>query len=272
VAGSAFYQQAELYRLRGEFAEAEGRYRQATEWGRNPHPGLAQLRMAQGHVQAAASAMHRALDEAQDRVSRSRMLPAFVEIMMAAGDLQAARAAADELSNLAADLDAPLLHAMSAQATGAVLLAEGDARAALDSLRRAWTAWQELEAPYEAARVRVLIGLACRELGDEDTGAMELDAARRTLAQLGAAPDLARVEALSKPATTSVPGGLTAREVEILRLLAAGRTNRAIAATLVISEKTVARHVSNIFSKLGLSSRSAATAYAYQQGLVRLST
>ena len=119
---------------------------------------------------------------------------------------------------------------------------------------------------------RVLIGLACRELGDEDTGAMELDAARRTLAQLGAAPDLARVEALSKTATTSVPGGLTAREVEILRLLAAGRTNRAIAATLVISEKTVARHVSNIFSKLGLSSRSAATAYAYQQGLVRLST
>jgi DNA-binding CsgD family transcriptional regulator len=268
VAGAAFYQQAELRRLRGEFAEAEEGYRQASEWGRSPQPGLALLRSAQGQIDAAMAAIRLAADEARDRVSRASLLPAFVEVALAANDSQAARAAADELSKLAADLDAPLLDALSAQAQGAVLLGEGDARGALDVLRHAWKSWQELEAPYEAARVRVLIGLACRELGDEDTGAMELDAARRAFEQLGAAPDLARVEELSRRAVTEAAGGLTAREVEVLRLVAAGKTNRAIAEKLVISEKTVARHVSNIFTKLRLSSRSAATAYAYEHDLV----
>jgi len=149
-----------------------------------------------------------------------------------------------------------------------VLVSEGDARGALDVLRRAWTAWQELEAPYEAARVRVLIGLACREVGDKDTAEMEFDAARWVFHQLGAAPDLARVEELSRSATPKAPGGLTVREVQVLRLVAAGKTNRAIATELFISEKTVARHLSNIFTKLGLSTRAAATAYAYQHHLV----
>ena len=196
--GAAFYQQGELHRLRGEFAQAEEAYRQANQWGREPQPGLALLRLAQGQVDAAAAAIRRVVDEAQDRVARSRLLPAHVEIMLAAGDVRAARAAADELSEIAADLDAPLLRALAAHAEGAVLLAEGDARAALGALRRAWTAWQELEAPYEAARVRVLIGLACRQLGDEDTAEMELDAARWVFEQLGAVPDLARAQALSR--------------------------------------------------------------------------
>jgi DNA-binding CsgD family transcriptional regulator len=268
VAGAAFYQQAELHRLRGEFAEAEEGYRRASEWGQSPQPGLAQLRLVQGQVEAASAAIRLAVDEAHDRVSRARLLPAFVEIALAANDGQAARAAADELYAFAADLDAPLLGAMSAHAQGAVLLGEGDARGALDVLRRAWKTWQELEAPYEAARVRALIGLACRELGDEDTGAMELDAARRVFQQLGAKHDLARVEELSRKTALKAAGGLTAREVEVLRLVAAGKTNRAIAEKLVISEKTVARHVSNIFTKLGLSSRSAATAYAYEHDVV----
>jgi ribulose-phosphate 3-epimerase len=172
------------------------------------------------------------------------------------------------LAEIAADLDAPFMRAVSAHATGAVLLAEGDARAALAALRDAWTAWQELEAPYEAARVRVLTGLACRKQGDEDTAEMELDAARCVFQQLGAAPDLARVEALSRKAVPKAAGRLTAREVQVLRLVAAGKTNRAIAADLFISEKTVARHVSNIFVKLGLSTRAAATAYAYEHDLV----
>jgi DNA-binding NarL/FixJ family response regulator len=208
------------------------------------------------------------VDEAHDRVTRAKLLPALAEVALAAGDVPAARGAADELSEIAAAFNAPVLHALSAQASGAVLLAEDEPKAALHALRPAWKAWQELEAPYEAARVRALIGVACRELGDEDTAAMELDSARRALQQLGAQPELARVEKLIRTAAREGQGGLTVREVEVLRLIAEGRTNRAIAEKLVISEKTVARHVSNIFTKLGLSSRSAATAYAYEHDLV----
>jgi DNA-binding CsgD family transcriptional regulator len=268
----AFYQQAELRRLHGEFAAAEEAYRRASQHGRASLPGLALLRLAQGQNDAAAAAIRRAVDEAQDRVTRSKLLAAYVEIMVVAKDMPAARVGAEELAQFAADLDAPFLHARSAHATGAVLLADGEPRAALAALRRAWTAWYELQVPYEVARVRVLVGLACRELGDEDGAEMELDAARWVFQQLGAAPDLARVEALSRPSSARPVGGLTAREVQVLRLVAAGKTNRAIAADLVISEKTVARHVSNIFTKLGLSSRAAATAYAYQHDLLQSST
>jgi DNA-binding CsgD family transcriptional regulator len=188
--------------------------------------------------------------------------------MLAAADLPAARCAADELAEIAADLDVPLLHAVSDQAMGAVLLGEGDARAALGVLRRAWRSWQQLEVPYEAARVRVSIGLTCRALGDEETAEIELGAARRVFQELGAVLDLGRVEALCRKSQVQAAGGLTPREVEVLRLVATGKTNRAIAAELVISEKTVARHLSNIFTKLGLSSRAAATAYAYENRIV----
>jgi ATP/maltotriose-dependent transcriptional regulator MalT len=215
------------------------------------------------------AAIRRAADETRSRQLRPRVLATSVEIALAASDVSAARAAADELSTIAAELDAPFLRALSAHATGAVLLAEGDARAALAALRQAWTVWRELDAPYETARVRVLIGRACRALGDEDSAEMELDAARCTFQQLGAAPDLARVEALSRKTTTKGAGGLTAREVQVLRLVAAGKTNRAIADDLVISEKTVDRHVSNIFAKLGVSSRAAATAHAYRHHLLQ---
>jgi tetratricopeptide (TPR) repeat protein len=176
--GMAFYQRAEVHRLRGEFAEAEEAYRQAVQWGREPQPGLAMLRLAQGQVDTAAVAIRRVADEANVRVTRSQVLAAFVEIILAVGDLGAAGAAAEELAEIADDLGAPLLHAVSGHATGAVLLGEGDARAALVVLRRALAAWRELDAPYEAARTRVLIGLACRELGDRDAAGMELDAAR----------------------------------------------------------------------------------------------
>jgi DNA-binding CsgD family transcriptional regulator len=266
--GAAFYQQAELHRLRGEFAQAEAAYQQASRWGREPQPGLARLRLVQGQVDAAAAAIRRVVDAAQDRVARSRLLPAHVEIMLAAGDIDAARATADELSEIADDLDAPLLRALAAQAQGAVLLLEGDARAALAALRPAWTAWQELEVPYEAARARVLIGLACRQLGDEDSAEMELDAAHWIFGRLGAGPDAAHAQSLSGTAAATPASGLTARELEVLRLVATGKTNRVIAADLFVSEKTVARHVSNIFTKLGLSSRAAATAYAYEHDLV----
>lgn len=268
AAGAAFYRRAELHRLRGEFAEAEEAYRQASKWGRKPQPGLARLRLAQGKVEAAAAAIRRVVEEARDRSARSGVLPAHVEIMLAVGDVPSARASAEELSEIAADFDAPLLRAAAAHAQGAVLLVEDDAPAALDVLRDAWTILEELEAPYQAARVRVLIGRACRTLGDEDTAEMELDAARGVFQQLGAEPDLARVEALIQRPASDDPRELTPRQLQVLRRVAAGETNKAIADALFISERTVERHVSNIFTKLDVSSRAAATAHAYEHELL----
>jgi DNA-binding NarL/FixJ family response regulator len=268
AAGAAFHQRAELHRLRGEFVEAEEAYRQASRWGRKPHPGLARLRLAQGQADAAAVAIRHALDEASDRIARSTALPAHVEIMLATGDVPAARASADELSAIASALDAPLLHAIAASAQGAVLLAEGDPEGALDALRRAWATWQELEAPYEAARVRVMMGLAYRQLGDEDTAEVEFDSARWAFDQVGAGPDLGRVDSLMARSRPRDAQGLTGRELQVLRRMATGETNKTIAAALFISERTVERHVSNIFLKLDVQSRAAATAYAHKHGLV----
>jgi DNA-binding NarL/FixJ family response regulator len=268
LVGWSWYQQAELHRLQGALAEAEAAYQQASHWGHEPQPGLALLRLAQGKGDAAVAAIRRVMDEVRGQSKRPRLLSADVEISLAAKDVKAARSAANQLSEYAAGRDAPVLGAMSAHATGAVLLAEGDARVALATLRQAWKTWQEVEAPYEGAQARALMGQACRELGDEDGALLELDAARWVFQQLGAGPDLARVEALLRPASSSAPGGLTTRELQVLRLIATGKTNRAIASDLFLSGKTVARHVSNIFTKLDLSSRAGATAYAYEHDLV----
>jgi tetratricopeptide (TPR) repeat protein len=210
--GAALYQLAELHRLRGSFAQAEAAYGEAGRWGREPQPGLARLRLAQGRVDAAEAAIRRAVDEAGDPVARSRLLRVLVEVTSAAGDVGAARAAADELAETADELGAPLVRALAMHARGTVLLLEGDARVALTELRRAWTTWQELGVPYEAARARVLIGLACRQLGDDEAAAMELDAAEWAFGRLGAAPDLARVQALSRAPAAEPAHGLTARE------------------------------------------------------------
>jgi ATP/maltotriose-dependent transcriptional regulator MalT len=266
--GHAAYQQAEVYRLRGEFGAAEAAYREASRFGREPQPGLALLRLTQGKVDAAAAAISRALNETTQPLKRAALLPAYVEIMLGVADVEEARSACRELEEITTGHSSTMLNAIVAHARGAVDLAEGDTRAALVVLRRAWQEWQELEAPYEAARVRVLIALASRQLGDEDTAQMELGSARWVFQQLGAAPDVARVQALSGKAAARAAGGLTTREVQVLRLVASGQTNRSIAAELFLSEKTVARHVSNIFTKLGLSSRAAATAYAYEHDLV----
>ena len=268
AAGAAFYQRAELHRLRGELAEADAAYRQASRYGRKPLPGLAQLRLAQGQIDAAKALIQGATAEVTDRGARTRLLAALVEITLAASDVPSARRAADELHGVAGTLEAPLLSALSGQALGAVLLAEGDAHAALGALRGALATWQELDMPYEAARARVLIGCACRALADAAAAEIEFDAARWVFRGLGAAPDLARVEALARTGTQGGPGGLSTREVQVLRLVAAGKTNRAVAAELFISERTVERHVSNIFIKLDVSSRAAATAYAYTHQLV----
>ena len=266
AAARSAYLRGEVHRLRGEFAEAEEAYRRTSRLGSEPQPGLALLRLAQGSHDAAAAAIRRFIGETTDPLRRAGLLPAYAEIMLAAGELEEARSACRELEQICADCESDMLRAMLAATDGAVELAAGEARGALVSLRRAAQAWQKLEAPYEAARARVLVGVACRELGDEEGFALELEAARSAFEELGAAPDVAAVDALlGKGAETH---GLTARELEVLRLVASGKSNREIASALVISEHTVARHVQNILRKLDVTSRTAAGAFAFEHDLV----
>jgi ATP/maltotriose-dependent transcriptional regulator MalT len=267
AAAKACYLRGEVHRLRGEFPPAEDAYREASQLGLEPQPGWAMLRLAQGNSAGAAAAIRRVMGETGERLKRAGLLPSYVEIMLVVGGDEEARTGCLELSEIAVEYDSALLQAMAAQARGTVELAAGDAAAALVNLRQAWQAWEDLEAPYEAARTRVLIGRACLALGDEDAFALELDAARGTLEALGAAPDIVSVNLLAGRGRTT-PHGLSPRELEVLRLVATGKSNREIAAALVISEHTVARHVQNIFSKLNVPSRTAAGAFAFEHDLV----
>ncbi len=264
AAGLAYYRVGELHRLLGELTAAEDAYTQASRYGWEPQPGLALLRLVQGRQDAAAASIRRVLGETTEPLKRAGLLPAAVEILLAVGEPEEARAACLELEEITECFESGMLGALLGQARGAVELETGDAQAALVRLRSAAQEWQELEAPYEAAKIRVLIGAACRALGDDDAATLELEAARETFERLGAAPDLARLSG----ANSDGDHGLTARELEVLRLVAAGRSNREIAAELVISERTVARHVQNIFAKLRISSRTAATAFAFEHDLV----
>jgi ATP/maltotriose-dependent transcriptional regulator MalT len=263
AAGLALYRQGELLRLRGEFEAAEQAYRDASKNGWEPQPGLAQLRFAQGKRDAALAAIRRAITEAAEPLRRATLLPAHVEIALAADEVEEARTACLELLKLAEQYESAMLDAIVAHAQGAVALADGDPSAALGRLRQAQRIWLELGAPYEVARARELLAQTCSALGDDEAGTLELEAARELFERLGAAPDLARISA---PAGAKY--GLSKRELEVLRLVASGRSNREIAATLVISEHTVARHLQNIYAKLGLSSRAAATAFAFERELV----
>lgn len=266
--GRAFYCQGEAHRLRGDFEAADEAYRRASRHGYDPQPGLALMRLLQGNTDGAAAAIRRVAAETTSRMARAGILPAFVEIMLALGEIGKARAACRELDEISTDVAPEMVKAMAAQSRGAVAVAEGHASDALTDLRTAMAAWSELSAPYEVARVRVLVGEACLSLGDEDTAALELEAARRTFEDLGAAPDLARIDSLDREAETDGALGLTAREVQVLRLVATGKSNREIADELSISVHTVARHVQNIFAKLDVPSRSAATAFAFENDLV----
>jgi ATP/maltotriose-dependent transcriptional regulator MalT len=273
AAGRAHYQEAEVHRLRGEFDEAEAAYRSASRFGVEPQPGLALLRLAQGDRDAAVSAIRRMIAATGDPLPRTRFLPAYVEIMLAAGDLDEARSASRELDDTAARFDTSVLRAIVGHARGAVELAAGNASAALDPARRAFQIWQQLGAPYLAARLRVLLAQACVALGDVEGARLELESAREVFEQLGARPDLVAVEAieagLTRDQARSTPQyGLTERELQVLRLVASGKTNKSIARELALSEKTVDRHVSNIFMKLDVPSRAAATAFAYEHRLI----
>ena len=264
AAGLACYRRGELLRLRGELGAAEEAYEEAGRRGWEPQPGIAQLRLAQGRTDAAVASIRRADAEVTEPLRRAGLLPAYVEIVLAAGDVDDAERACAELEQIATGYDSPMLAGLVAQARGSVALARGDARGARGALRAAGEAWQSRAAPYEAARTRVLVALACRALGDEDAAARDLAGARAAFEELGARPDVARVDALEGGGDAH---GLSERELEVLRLVAAGKSNREIAADLVISEHTVARHLQNIFAKLRLSSRTAAAAFAFEHGL-----
>ena len=262
----ASYQEAEIHRLRGEFAAAEACYRDASRLGLEPQPGMALLRLAQSQGAQGAATLRRVLAVMTDPLGRVRLLPAFVEILLVLGELEEARHAAAELEQLASRFATSILSAMAAEARGRVELSEGNTAAGLTHLRAALASWQQAGAPYIEARLRVLVGQACRALDDEDGARLEFDAARAAFEQLGAAPDLAHLASLTAPPRPS--HGLTRREIEVLGLVAAGKTNKRIALDLGLSEKTVDRHLSNIFDKLEVASRAAATAFAYQHGLL----
>jgi DNA-binding NarL/FixJ family response regulator len=266
--GQALYRQAEVYRVQGHFDQAEAAYREAARSGQDPQPGLALMRLVQGRTTAAASAIRRALSETTDPVRRARLLPASVEIFLTEGNTEQAREACSEIERSSKGRRSELLDALAASCRGALDLAEGKPAAALGTLRRGFEAWRQLEVHHEAARVRVLIAKACRVLGDEETAELELDAARRAFSELRAAPDLARMDALARATASGSEHGLTKRELEVLRHVAAGRTNKTIARDLAVSNRTVDRHLSNIFDKLAVSSRSAATAFAYRNRLI----
>ena len=268
TAGATLYQLGELYRLRGDYVPAEEAYLQANNLGRHPQPGLALLSLAKGEIDSAKASIHWSLEEAKTPKARTKLLPAYVEIMVAAKEIGKAQAAAQELLSIAHKLDAPMLVALAYQAEGAVLLSQGDPHSALDKLSNARAIWNGIKAPYECARVRLLIGLARAEIGDKELARLEYEAARSTFKQLQARTDIARIDSLIQSRKHCKALGLTSRETEVLRLLATGKTNKRIALEIFVSERTIDRHVSNILSKLNLPSRAAATAFAYEHHLI----
>jgi DNA-binding CsgD family transcriptional regulator/tetratricopeptide (TPR) repeat protein len=266
LAAEAAYREGELHRLAGSIAQAETCYRDAAAAGRDPQPGLSLLHLASGEVGAAVESIGRATTEPATPSHRVLVLAAAVEVHLAGGNLTRAADAAALLGEAAARLDVPFATATALHADGQVRVAKGELPAAFESLRRAWRIWRDLGTPYEAARTRLALSRACHAAGDDEAAAMELDAARLAFAGLGAGPDLARAELAATPIGTDPMGGLLSREHDVLALVAAGHTNREIAATLIVSEHTVARHVQNIFNKLGVNTRTAAAVLAHKHG------
>ncbi len=263
--GMALYQRAELYRVRGEHRLAEQAFRDALAAGQDPQPGLALLRLAQGRAEVAVLALQRALVETRVVFLRARLLPALVEAALVAGDLDLAARTAEDLVEVAQRLGSVFAGAIAAMSLGAVAVASGRPEEALTRCRTALAVWADVDAPYEAARCRLVLARACRELGDEETAELETATARRTFSDLGARQDIAAMDGGGR---REVPSGLTPREIEVIGLVATGASNRDIAGRLFLSERTVARHVANIFVKIGVSTRAAATAFAYDHHLV----
>jgi len=266
-AAQAIYETGEIRRRIGNLAGAEECFARAREIGFDPQPGLALLQLERGNADAALKALRLAVTTVRESLlQQARLLAALVDVAIAVPDLETATEAVDRLSALSSGSAAPILEATATTAAGAVSLARGETTASVEDLRRACAMWRDLRLPYEAARARMVYGLALRGSGGEDEAQVELRAAASAFERLGAAPEAAAASALL-PGTATLPRGLTPREAEVLRLVASGKSNRDIAAALVISEHTVARHLQNMFTKLEVSSRSAATAFAFEHGL-----
>lgn len=264
--GLSHYERGEVLRLQGEYNAAESAYAEAAEYGHPAQPGRALMWLARGRPDTATAAIRGVMAELKDPVHRSQVLPAAVDVMLEAGEIEDAASLAEQLTQIGAAFGCTALQAAGDHAAAAVALVRGDADAAIAGARAAAEGWARLPAPYEVGQCRVLVGRALRLLGDEESAAAELALARKVFAELGAVPAERAVAELVGP--REVPGGLSPREVEVLRLVAAGRSNPEIAAELVLSEKTVARHLSNIFAKLDVRSRTAAAAFAYEHDLV----
>ena len=264
AAAAALLERGDLLRIRGRLAEAEAAHQHIVELGFDPQPGLAMCWLARGRTAAAVTAIRRLLTETHGPVRRSRLLPSAVEVLLTAGELDEARGCAEELAGIGSSFGFAAPQAAAAYATAMVALAAGELAEALDAARAASRLWSRIEAPYESARARVALGRVLRALGDEESAQAELSTARRALDELGVAPAIREIDQLQE---RKLPGGLSERELEVLRLVAEGRSNPDIARTLVLSHKTVARHLSNIFVKLDVSSRTAAAAYAHEHGL-----
>jgi ATP/maltotriose-dependent transcriptional regulator MalT len=267
VIADAYYRQAEILRLRGQFEDAERAYGEASQLGREPQPGLALLRLAQGNPDAAINALRRILDSTREPLQRLRFLPAYIEALLQKGEGDLVERVCEEVDTTAAMTGTPVLRAMAQHARGMLLLAKGDAAGAFANLRPAFETWRDLGAPYIAARIRLLMGCACRSLGDSDGARLEIDAAREVFTRLGAEPDRLAAEQWARSSAPCPRYGLTDRELQVLRLVAAGKTNKTIATELHLSEKTIDRHVSNIFNKVNVNTRAAATAFAYEHQL-----
>ncbi len=264
-AGLALAEKGDVLRIRGEYAAAEVAFDQAVGFGHDPQPAHALLMLARGRTEGAGSEVRRALREPRDPIHRSHLLPGAIDVLLAGDDVAGATSLVAELEALGNAFDSSSVSAMAGHAAGALALAEDRPEDALEALRGALERWQSLDWPYEAARTRVLLGRALRALDDEQSAEVEITAAAASLTALGAAPAAEEAHRLGAPGR--LPGGLTVREAEVLRMVASGKSNPAIAAELVLSEKTVARHLSNIFTKLDVSSRTAAAAYAFDHGL-----
>ncbi|HMB61501.1 MAG TPA: LuxR C-terminal-related transcriptional regulator [Eudoraea sp.] len=268
AAGEAFYRKAELHRLLGDFEKAEDCFHEAAKWGRKPQPGLALLRLVQGRNDMAETSIRNTLRETKDNTRRAELLPAVVNIMLAVKQTEEALEAAKELSAIALEFDAPYLYAMSSYCQGAVFLAEGRAQPALENLQKAFKLWNTLQLPYESAHTSELKAFVYLQMNDRDNSDIELAAAKWVFEQLKAMPDLERIKRLVDRKQHYETHGLTLRELQVLRRVASGKTNKFIAGELFISVRTVDRHVSNIFNKLGVSSRAEATAFALKSNIL----
>ena len=267
IAAQAHYQIAEIQRMRGDLSAADQTYRQVRLDGGDPMPGMALLKLAQGTQDVAFAMIGEAIAEATDPFVRIQLLPAVVEIAIAADRIPEATGAVRELSEAAAATGTEAHLGWAEHAAGRVALAESRITQAIVHLRRAKSVWQDLSMLYDLARTRLDLGRALWTRGDTDAADAECEAARTVFVELGAAPDIRTLDGLRRKSRSEWPAGLTDREAEVLRLLSSGATNRSMASELVLSERTVDRHVSNIFSKIGVTSRSAATAWAYKNGL-----